>query len=51
MLWVANQDVGTVTGIDAVTGAVRTIRFGHPTPDLAAGDGRVLVGVSPGPDV
>jgi ABC-type oligopeptide transport system substrate-binding subunit len=48
VLWVANQDVGTVTGIDALTGVTRTFRFGHPTPDLAAGDGRVLVGVSPG---
>ncbi|MFL5799235.1 MAG: BTAD domain-containing putative transcriptional regulator [Actinomycetota bacterium] len=48
VLWVANQDGGTVTGIDAVTGAIRTFSFDHPTSDIAAGGGRVLVGVAPG---
>ena len=28
-LWVANQDAGTVTGIDAATGEQRTYGFGH----------------------
>lgn len=37
-----------MTGIDALTGSTRTVRFGHPTPDIAAGAGRVLVGVSAG---
>ncbi len=48
VLWIANADVGTVTGIDAVTGASRTLRFHHPTPDVGAGAGRLLVGVKPG---
>ena len=48
VLWVANGDVGTVTGIDAVTGATRTYRFHHPTPDVGAGAGRLLVSVKPG---
>ena len=30
-LWVANQDEGTVSAIDAITRAVRTLTFGHPT--------------------
>jgi DNA-binding SARP family transcriptional activator/DNA-binding beta-propeller fold protein YncE len=47
-LWVANQDDGTVTAIDAVTGASRIFSFDHPTSDIAAGDGHVLVGVSTG---
>jgi len=48
VLWVANQDMGTVTGIDGLTGAMRTFSFDHPTSDIAAGGGRVLVGVAPG---
>jgi ABC-type oligopeptide transport system substrate-binding subunit/class 3 adenylate cyclase len=43
MLWVSNQDVGTVVGIDAVTGHMTTYRFGHPTGAIAAGSGVVLV--------
>ena len=42
-LWVSNQDVGTVVGIDAVTGHMITYRFGHPTVALAAGPGVLLV--------
>jgi peptide/nickel transport system substrate-binding protein len=42
-LWVANQDVGTVSGIDAVTGRVTTLTFGHPVAAVAAGAGNVLV--------
>ncbi|MDP9297547.1 MAG: ABC transporter substrate-binding protein [Actinomycetota bacterium] len=48
VLWVANQDVGTVTGINGLTGATRTFSFDHPTSDIVAGGGRVLVGVAPG---
>jgi class 3 adenylate cyclase/ABC-type transport system substrate-binding protein len=47
-LWVANHDVGTITGIDAVTGTTRTLRFGHPVTTIAAGAGRLLIGVRPG---
>jgi ABC-type transport system substrate-binding protein len=44
-LWVSNQDAGTVTGIDAVTGKETTYRFGHPTAVIAAGPGVLLVGL------
>src|SRR5262249_13030866 len=47
-LWVANRDDGTVTGIDAVTGVEKTIRFGHPLQTVAALPGRLLVIVNPG---
>jgi class 3 adenylate cyclase/ABC-type transport system substrate-binding protein len=50
-LWVANHDVGTITGIDAITGATATFRFEHPVTTLAAGDGRLLVGVEEGRSV
>jgi ABC-type transport system substrate-binding protein len=48
VLWVANQDVGTVSGIDAVTGARTTYRFEHPLQALAAGSGSLLVQLKPG---
>ena len=47
-LWVSDSDVGTVTGIDAVTGELTTFQAGHPVGALAAGDGAVLVVVLPG---
>ena len=48
--WVANQDVGTVVGIEALTGDRRTpFRFGHPVKGLAAGAGVLLVTLGPGP--
>ena len=47
-LWVANSDVGTVTGIDAITGEQTTYRAGHPVGALAAGEGVVLLSVEPG---
>ena len=50
-LWVANHDVGTVTGIDAITGKTTTLRFGHPVTTIAAGEGRLLVGVEAGRSV
>jgi len=50
-LWVANRDEGTVTGIDAVTGARTVFGFDHPTETLAAGGGSLLVYVVPGSTV
>ena len=47
-LWVGNQDGGTVTAIDAVTGSTRTYRFDHPLQAVAAGSGRVLVQMNEG---
>jgi ABC-type transport system substrate-binding protein len=52
VLWVANYDAGTVTGIDAVTGEpTTTYRFGHPVGPMAAGDGVLLVFLDPGPPI
>jgi DNA-binding SARP family transcriptional activator/ABC-type oligopeptide transport system substrate-binding subunit len=49
VLWVANFDAGTVTGIDAVTGKLTTTyRFGHPVGPMAAGDGVLLASLEPG---
>ena len=49
ILWVANYDAGTVTGIDAVTGKLATTyRFGHPVGPMAAGDGVLLASLEPG---
>jgi serine/threonine protein kinase/ABC-type oligopeptide transport system substrate-binding subunit len=47
-LWVGNQDVGTVTAIDALTGKRRSYTFGHPLQSVAAGHGTVLVQMNPG---
>ncbi|HEY6888341.1 MAG TPA: BTAD domain-containing putative transcriptional regulator [Solirubrobacter sp.] len=43
--WVTNQDVGTVTRIDAVTGARREFATHHTVSSAAAGAGRLLVEV------
>jgi hypothetical protein len=43
VLWVANQDAGTATAIDAATGKRTTYRFDHPLQAVAAGAGLVLV--------
>ena len=48
MIWAANSDVGTVTGIDALTGARRTFRFDHPVQGVAAGSGVLTVTLGPG---
>jgi DNA-binding SARP family transcriptional activator/ABC-type oligopeptide transport system substrate-binding subunit len=49
VLWVANPDDGTVTGIDALTGRIKTrYSFGHPVGELIVGDGELLVVVRPG---
>ena len=47
-LWVSNQDVGTVVGIDVITRHLTTYRFGHPTGAIAAGPGVLLVVLAPG---
>jgi class 3 adenylate cyclase len=47
-LWVANQDIGTVSGIDGITGDVRTLTFGHPIQAISAGGGSVLALLSEG---
>lgn len=47
-LWVVNQDVGTVTGIDAATGERRIFQFGHPLQSVAALHGKLLVEINPG---
>ncbi len=49
VLWVANPDDGTVTGIDALTGRIKTrYAFGHPVAELVGGDGVLLVRVEAG---
>ena len=48
VLWVGNQDVGTVTGIDGVTGQMRSYHFDHPLQSVAAGSGVVLVQLNEG---
>jgi len=49
VLWVANPDDGTVTGIDALTGRIKTrYAFGHPVAELAGGDGMLLVRIEAG---
>ncbi len=47
-VWVANQDVGSVTVIDAVTGERETYPMGHPTAAAAVGGGQALVTILPG---
>ena len=47
-VWVANQDIGTVSSIDAVTGKITTLAFAHPASSVAAGGGRVLVTLDQG---
>jgi DNA-binding SARP family transcriptional activator/ABC-type oligopeptide transport system substrate-binding subunit/streptogramin lyase len=47
-LWVVNQDIGTLTGIDAATGAQHTFRFGHPLESVAALHGKLLVEINQG---
>jgi ABC-type oligopeptide transport system substrate-binding subunit len=47
-VWVANDDEGTVTGIDAITGRPTTYRFDHPVPVASAGGGTLLAVLGPG---
>jgi class 3 adenylate cyclase/ABC-type transport system substrate-binding protein/streptogramin lyase len=47
-VWVANQDVGSVTVIDAVTGELETYPMGHLTAAAMVGGGQALVTILPG---
>ena len=47
-LWVVNQDAGSITGVDAATGATRVFRFGHPLNSVAALGTRLAVVLNPG---
>jgi tRNA A-37 threonylcarbamoyl transferase component Bud32 len=51
VLWVANEDEGTVSGIDAITGEQTSYHFGHPLPVQAAGGGVLLAALEPGGSV
>ena len=42
-MWVGNQDVGTVSAIEADSGDVTTYEFEHPIQVVAAGAGTVLI--------
>ena len=49
ILWVANSDDGTVSGIDAVTGETTSVfSFGHPVWTMAAGNDFLLVNLGQG---
>ena len=50
-VWVGNSDVGTVSAIDALTGARRTFRFEHPVQGVAAGLRRAARHAWPGAHV
>jgi DNA-binding SARP family transcriptional activator/streptogramin lyase len=43
IVWVGNQDVGTVSAIDAGSGEITTYEFEHPIQAVAAGAETVLV--------
>ena len=51
VVWVANQDVGTVTGIDAITGAQTTQNFGHPVGVQGTGAGVLAATLDAGPTI
>ena len=48
VLWVGNQDDGSVSAVDASSGATTSYRFSHPIQAIAAGSGKVLVQLLPG---
>jgi len=48
VLWVGNQDVGSASGIDSVTGKETIYQFEHPIQAVAAGSGSLLVQLNPG---
>jgi class 3 adenylate cyclase/ABC-type transport system substrate-binding protein len=50
-LWTANNDAGTATGIDAITGQVTTYHLGHPVGVVAAGAGALLGWLQPGESI
>ena len=47
-LWVRNEDVGTVSRIDAATDEQTVYRFGHPVSAEVAAKGVLLVALEPG---
>ena len=50
VVWVGNSDVGTVVGIDALTGARPTFPFEHPDPRCRSrAPASLLVTLGPGP--
>ena len=51
VVWVANSDVGTVTGINAISGSQSTQRFGHPVGVAAAGAGILVTALQSGPTI
>jgi ABC-type transport system substrate-binding protein/class 3 adenylate cyclase len=48
IVWIGNSDVGTVSGVDALTGARRTFGFGHPIQGVAAGSDVLVITLGPG---
>lgn len=50
-VWVRNEDVGTVTRIDPVTGNKTLFRFGHSVAAEVAGGGVLLTALEPGPTI
>jgi DNA-binding SARP family transcriptional activator/ABC-type transport system substrate-binding protein/outer membrane protein assembly factor BamB len=47
VLWVRNEDDGTVTGIDAITGKRTVYRFGHPVGAEVVGGGVLVAALQP----
>jgi ABC-type transport system substrate-binding protein/streptogramin lyase len=50
-VWVRNEDVGTVTRIDPVTGRETSFGFGHSISAEVAGGGVLLAALEPGPTI
>jgi serine/threonine protein kinase len=48
VVWVGNQDDGSVSAIDVATRSTTTYRFSHPLNAITAGAGHVLVQLAPG---
>lgn len=46
-MWVGNQDAGTISGIDVVTGGITTHHIGHGHVGIAAVAGQIAVSVWP----
>ena len=51
VLWVSNTDVGTVTGINAISGKRTMQDFGHPIGIHFAGAGTLLASLDSGPTI
>jgi DNA-binding SARP family transcriptional activator/ABC-type transport system substrate-binding protein len=50
-VWVSNEDVGTVTRIDPLTGKTTRFDFGHSVATEVAGGGVLLAALEPGPTI